>query len=123
MSQKNSLILIIIGISLLLGFVIGRYILPKTERNELPVYSEEYYTAQIKESLSTIDSLESIIKTQESIVDSFLNKREKIRVEYIIKREEVKSLPLDSSVLLLRNFIEEYEKDSINFNSSIISVH
>ncbi len=122
MSQKNNLIYVIIGISLLLGFVIGRYVLPKTERNELPVYSEEYFTAQIKESLSTIDSLESIIKTQESIVDSFLNKRDQIRVEYIIKREEIKSLPLDSSILLLRNFIEDYEKDSINSNS-IISKH
>ena len=122
MSQKNNLVYVIIGISLLLGFVIGRYVLPKTERNELPVYSEEYFTAQIKESLSTIDSLESIIKTQESIVDSFLNKRDQIRVEYIIKREEIKSLPLDSSILLLRNFIEDYEKDSINSNS-IISKH
>lgn len=122
MLQKNNLIYVIIGISLLLGFVIGRYVLPKTERNELPVYSEEYFTAQIKESLSTIDSLESIIKAQESIVDSFLNKRDQIRVEYIIKREEIKSLPLDSSILLLRSFIEDYEKDSINSNS-IVSKH
>ena len=122
MLQKNNLIYVIIGISLLLGFVIGRYVLPKTERNELPVYSEEYFTAQIKESLSTIDSLELIIKAQESIVDSFLNKRDQIRVEYIIKREEIKSLPLDSSILLLRSFIEDYEKDSINSNS-IISKH
>ena len=122
MLQKNNLVYVIIGISLLLGFVIGRYVLPKTERNELPVYSEEYFTAQIKESLSTIDSLESIIKAQESIVDSFLNKRDQVRVEDIIKREEIKSLPLDSSILLLRNFIEDYEKDSINSNS-IISKH
>jgi hypothetical protein len=117
MLQKNSLILVIIIISLLLGFVIGRYVLPKTERIEVIDYGEEYYTTQIQENLSTIDSLESIIKAQESIVDSFLNKREQIRVEYVIKREEIKSLPLDSSVLLLRNFIKEYEKNPINVDN------
>ena len=117
MLQKNSLILVIIIISLLLGFVIGRYVLPKMERIEVIDYGEEYYTTQIQENLSTIDSLESIIKAQESIVDSFLNKREQIRVEYIIKREEIEGLPLDSSVLLLKKFIEEYEKDLININN------
>ena len=80
-------------------------------------YGEEYYTTQIQENLSTIDSLESIIKAQESIVDSFLNRREQVRVEYIIKREEIEGLPLDSSVLLLKKFIEEYEKDLININN------
>ena len=74
-------------------------------------YNEEYYTTQLKESMSTIDSLESKIKIQESIVDSFLNLRKEVRVEYIIKREEIKNLPIDSSVIILRNFIEEYEKD------------
>lgn len=119
MLQKNSLIfnIIIVSISLLLGFMIGRYVLPKMERQEVIDYGKEYYTTQIQENLSTIDSLESIIKAQESIVDSFLNKREQIRVEYIIKREEIKSLPLDSSVLLLRNFIKEYEEDPIDFSN------
>ena len=118
MSQRNSLILaiIIVSTSLLLGFMIGRYVLPKEPEVSIIDYSEEYYTTQIQESLSTIDSLESIIKTQESIVDSFLNLKNKVRVEYIIKREEIKNLPLDSSVQVLKNFIKDYEED---FNNRI----
>ena len=112
MSQRNSLIFIII--CLLLGFMIGRYILPKETEVSIIDYNEEYYTTQIQKSLSTIDSLESIIKTQESIVDSFLNLKDKVRVEYIIKREEIKNLPIDSSVQVLKNFIKDYEEDLSN---------
>ncbi len=116
MSQKNSLILsiIIVSIILLLGFMIGRYILPSEPKVSIINYNEEYYTTQIKENMSTIDSLESIIKIQESIVDSFLNSRNRVKIEYIIKREEIRNLPLDSSVIVLRNFIEDYEEDFIN---------
>lgn len=93
--------------------MIGRYIIP--ERHiEVIDYGEEFYTAQLQKNLSTIDSLESVIKVQESIVDSFLNLRNQVQVEYIIKREEIRNLPLDSSVIILRNFIEEYEKDLVN---------
>jgi phospholipid N-methyltransferase len=115
MSQKSSLIysIIIIAISIFLGLMIGRYIVP--ERHiEVIDYGEEFYTAQLQKNLSTIDSLESVIKVQESIVDSFLNLRNQVQVEYIIKREEIRNLPLDSSVIILRNFIEEYEKDLVN---------
>ena len=121
MSQRNSLILaiIIVSTSLLLGFMIGRYVLPKEPEVSIIDYSEEYYTTQIQESLSTIDSLESIIKTQESIVDSFLNLKNKVRVEYIIKREEIKNLPLDSSVQVLKNFIKDYEEDFSNHTNYI----
>lgn len=116
MSQKNSLIfsIIVICISLFLGLMIGRYVLPKENKVSFIDYNEEYYTTQIQKSLSTIDSLESIIKTQESIVDSFLNLKNKIRVEYIIKREEIRNLPIDSSVQVLRNFIRDYEEDFSN---------
>ena len=112
MSQRNSLIFIIV--CLLLGFMVGRYILPKEAEVSIIDYNEEYYTTQIQKSLSTIDSLESIIKTQESIVDSFLNLKDKVRVEYIIKREEIKNLPIDSSVQVLKNFIKDYEEDLSN---------
>ena len=94
--------------------MIGRYVLPKENKVSIIDYNEEYYTTQIQKSLSTIDSLESIIKTQESIVDSFLNLKNKIRVEYIIKREEIKNLPIDSSVQVLRNFIRDYEENLSN---------
>lgn len=91
--------------------MLGKYVFPEEKKTEIIDYNEEYYTTQLKESMSTIDSLESKIKIQESIVDSFLNLRKEVRVEYIIKREEIKNLPIDSSVIILRNFIEEYEKD------------
>ena len=110
MLQKSSLIIIIL-LSLFSGFMLGKYVFPEEKKTEIIDYNEEYYTTQLKESMSTIDSLESKIKIQESIVDSFLNLRKEIRVEYIIKREEIKNLPIDSSVVILRNFIEEYEKD------------
>lgn len=113
MLQKSSLIItiIIVALSLFSGFMIGKYVFPEEKKTEIIDYNEEYYTTQLKESMSTIDSLESKIKIQESIVDSFLNLRKEVRVEYIIKREEIKNLPIDSSVIILRNFIEEYEKD------------
>ena len=82
MSQKSSLIysIIIIAISIFLGLMIGRYIVP--ERHiEVIDYGEEFYTAQLQKNLSTIDSLESVIKVQESIVDSFLNLRNQVQVE------------------------------------------
>ena len=110
MLQKSSLIIIIL-LSLFSGFMLGKYVFPEEKKTEIIDYNEEYYTTQLKESMSTIDSLESKIKIQESIVDSFLNLRKEVRVEYIIKREEIKNLPIDSSVIILRNFIEEYEKD------------
>lgn len=113
MLQKSSLIIaiIIVALSLFSGFMLGKYVFPEEKKTEIIDYNEEYYTTQLKESMSTIDSLESKIKIQESIVDSFLNLRKEVRVEYIIKREEIKNLPIDSSVIILRNFIEEYEKD------------
>ena len=120
MLQKSSLIIaiIIVALSLFSGFMLGKYVFPEEKKTEIIDYNEEYYTTQLKESMSTIDSLESKIKIQESIVDSFLNLRKEVKVEYIIKREEIKNLPIDSSVIILRNFIEEYEKDPGIFVSS-----
>ena len=120
MLQKSSLIIaiIIVALSLFSGFMIGKYVFPEEKKTEIIDYNEEYYTTQLKESMSTIDSLESKIKIQESIVDSFLNLRKEVKVEYIIKREEIKNLPIDSSVIILRSFIEEYEKDPGIFVSS-----
>lgn len=121
MLQKSSLIIaiIIVALSLFSGFMLGKYVFPEEKKTEIIDYNEEYYTTQLKESMSTIDSLESKIKIQESIVDSFLNLRKEVKVEYIIKREEIKNLPIDSSVIILRNFIEEYEKDPGFFVSSL----
>lgn len=117
MLQKSSLIIIIL-LSLFSGFMIGKYVFPEEKKTEIIDYNEEYYTTQLKESMSTIDSLESKIKIQESIVDSFLSLRKEVKVEYIIKKEEIKNLPIDSSVIILRNFIEDYEKDPGTFISS-----
>lgn len=119
MSQKSSLVILVIGLSFALGIMLGRYVFPKELKAEVIDFNKEYYTTQIQENLSTIDSLESKIKIQESIVDSFLNLRERVRIEYIIKREEMKSLPLDSSVIVLRNFVKEYEENPVNFGSFI----
>lgn len=117
MSQKSSLVITVIVLSFVLGIMLGRYIFPKQDKVEVIDINKEYYATQIRKNLSTIDSLESRIKIQESIVDSFLNLRERVRIEYIVKREEMKSLPLDSSVLVLRNFIKEYEENPVNFSA------
>lgn len=121
MLRKSSIL--IVTLCLAIGILIGRYIVPNQEEVTVIDYNEEYYTTLIQKSLSTIDSLELKIKIQESIVDSFLNLRKEVRVEYITKKEEIKSLPLDSSVILLNRFIESYEKNNTVFDFSIIGTN
>lgn len=60
-----------------------------------------------------IDTLEVLIGVEGTRIDSFWGIREVLKVERIRERDSLRSLPLDSGVLLLRSNIKGYEEDSL----------
>lgn len=99
-SSKKSLIIIIL--TLIIGFSLGYIIFSNhTEPKEIIV-------EKIIENTEKIDSLNSVIKTNEELIKS-LKDSVKEKIIYVEKKiDDIKKLPIDSNLMLLRDNLLVY---------------
>ena len=92
---------------ILLAILIYLQLRPKSESNN---YKQELDSIQVK-----IDSVYKKMNKDKAEADAFLIVREHFKETKEIKMEQLKRLPLDSSLNLLKKNIRDYEKDRFSY--------
>lgn len=95
----------------LLAILIYLQLRPKSESNN---YKQDLDSIQVR-----IDSVYNKLNESKAEADAFLIVKEHFKETKEIKMEQLKKLPLDSSVSLLKKNIRDYEKD--HFSAFTIS--
>lgn len=107
MLQKSNVFILLAIIAILVSVIIYREV---KHNNRLQQLNNSYDSILIEKE-SIIDSLYQEIGTKESVIDSLFSVRNKVVEKTVIIKEHIMTLPLDSSVLLLRENLENYEKN------------
>ena len=107
MLQKSNVFILLAIIAILVSVIIYREV---KHNNRLQQLNNSYDSILIEKE-SIIDSLYQEIGTKESVIDSLFSVRNKVVEKTVIIKEQIMTLPLDSSVSLLRENLENYEKN------------
>lgn len=100
-------VLYVIGL-ILLGYILGVYVGRPSDFVE-PIEPEKVDSLLVKDELSKIDSLETVIDEYEKLNSDLKDSIEVVTVIRTVKVDEVKKLPLDSGVLFLKHKLREFE--------------
>lgn len=98
----------VIGL-VLLGYILGVYFNRPSEIISPTIDIEKIDSTLVGEENRKIDSLEAVIKSYELINSSLRDSIQTITIIRTIEVDAVKKLPLDSSVLFLKQKLREFE--------------
>lgn len=106
MLQKSNVFILLAIIAILVSVVIYR---EKRYDDRLQQLNNTYDSILIEKE-SIIDSLYQEIGSKESVIDSLFSVRNKVVEKTVIIKEQILTLPLDSSVSLLRENLKNYDE-------------
>ena len=106
MLQKSNVFILLAIIAILVSVVIYR---EKRYDDRLQQLNNTYDSILIEKE-SIIDSLYQEIGSKESVIDSLFSVRNKVVEKTVLIKEQILTLPLDSSVSLLRENLKNYDE-------------
>ena len=106
MSQKSNVFILLAIIAILVSVIIYR---GKRYDDRLQQLNNTYDSILIEKE-SIIDSLYQEIGSKESVIDSLFSVRNEVVEKTVIIKEQILTLPLDSSVSLLRENLKNYDE-------------
>ncbi len=106
MLQKSNVFILLAIIAILVSVIIYR---EKRYDDRLQQLNNTYDSILIEKE-SIIDSLYQEIGSKESVIDSLFSVRNKVVEKTVIIKEQILTLPLDSSVSLLRENLKNYDE-------------
>ncbi len=106
MLQKSNVFILLAIIAILVSVIIYR---EKRYDDRLQQLNNTYDSILIEKE-SIIDSLYQEIGSKKSVIDSLFSVRNKVVEKTVIIKEQILTLPLDSSVSLLRENLKNYDE-------------
>lgn len=106
MLQKSNVFILLAIIAILVSVIIYR---GKRYDDRLQQLNNTYDSILIEKE-SIIDSLYQEIGSKESVIDSLFSVRNEVVEKTVIIKEQILTLPFDSSVSLLRENLKNYDE-------------